>query len=54
MAENIKEIGRMENNMARENFSIRKMAYGKKEYGVRGEEINGKTLMSMLNKYFLN
>jgi hypothetical protein len=47
--ENIKEVGRMENNMGRENFSIPKMEYGKKEYGVKEEELNGKMPISNNN-----
>ena len=52
MVESIKGIGKMENKMARENSSIQKMEFGKKEYGVKGEELNGK--MSIPNNYFLN
>jgi len=52
MVENIKEIGKTESNMERVSFSIPKTEYGKKEYGARGEELNGKMLMPMLNKYF--
>lgn len=52
MVESIKEIGRMENSMARVNSSIQKMEYGKKEFGAKAEELNGK--MSISNNYFLN
>jgi hypothetical protein len=38
MEENIKEIGETENNMVKENFTTRKMVFGKREYGVREEE----------------
>lgn len=50
MEENIKEIGKMENNTEKENFSTQKMEYGRKEYGVKVEELNGKILLLPLNK----
>jgi hypothetical protein len=38
MAENIKECGKMENNMGKENFSIQKKIVGKEEFGMKGKE----------------
>ena len=47
--ENIKEIGRMANNMVTENFSTLRMEFGKREFGVMEEESNGKISMQLHN-----
>jgi hypothetical protein len=38
MEENTRGLGKMENNMEKENFYILKMVFGKKVFGVREEE----------------
>jgi hypothetical protein len=42
MVENIKDLGKMENNMEKENFIILKKVVGKEEFGLKEEELNGK------------
>lgn len=41
--ENIKATGRMVSNTVKENFCILKKDYGRKEFGQKEKELNGKT-----------
>lgn len=38
---NIKECGKTENSMEKENFTILKKALGKEEFGMKGRELDG-------------
>ncbi len=52
--ENIKECGKMENNMEKENFSIQKRIHGKEEYGMKEKESDGQMTTSLhlqINKF---
>lgn len=55
MEENIKEIGKMENNTVKENFSNQNKKSGKKVYGAKEDVYLGKTqnLPKILFKKFL-
>ncbi len=48
MEESIKDIGRTENNMEKENSSILKKIFGKKEFGMKVREFNGKILHNQI------
>ena len=41
MVENIKGCGKMENNMAKENFIIQRTKFGKRVYGTMEKGLNG-------------
>lgn len=43
MEENTKDIGKMENNTEKENFTSQIRRFGKKEFGVMGDASHGKT-----------
>ena len=52
MVEFLRVIGKMENKMEKENFIIRKMEYGEKEYGKMEKEFNGyKKINNMLKEF---
>lgn len=48
MVESIKGSGKMVNSTAKENFLTLKKQYGKKDFGVRVEELNGTAISSLL------
>jgi hypothetical protein len=54
MAENIKGIGKTENNMEKGSFSIPKKMYGRREYGAKEGGLNGTIPQLNLNFSFLS
>ena len=41
MVENIRDNGKMVNNIVKVNFTIQKITVGEKEFGAMGKELNG-------------
>ena len=48
MEGNIKDFGKTANNMAKENFIIKKKKAGKKAFGAREDELNGKIITLLI------
>jgi len=51
MEENIKDNGKMVNNMATENFLIQENKCGRKVYGVKEKELDGLTKIQDLTNF---
>jgi hypothetical protein len=46
MEENIRDTGKMENNMAKENFSMRKVINGEEASGMMVKELDGLQILN--------